>query len=234
MKNISGVKIPVFAPEISVLPGEIQDLFRRAFVEGHSNPSVRPSPAQWHAALRKLRNELKKCGTVSYHQYYKFLSKCPWCEVDNAFSQKLAPKQPVIAQTTIIKPPKIKTQPYVAPSSPASTLPNIPRFSSKSRAVAGLLGLFLGPLGVHNFYLGRIKRGIAQFLLSFIFIGILWGYFEGLFILAGKGCKDGKRVNLKGRRHPLATFCIATVIHLCFCAVMYFLLSYSNILGGLI
>lgn len=37
--------------------------------------------------------------------------------------------------------------------------------SSKSKIVAGLLGLFLGCYGVHNFYLGYTKKAIAQLLL---------------------------------------------------------------------
>jgi hypothetical protein len=102
--------------------------------------------------------------------------------------------------------------------------------SIKSRKTAGLLGVFFGPLGVHNFYLGKIGRGIAQFLLSFILIGILWGYAEGVFILSGMGCTDGKGRKLKGRRHPLATFGIASMIHLCFCAIMYVLLNFGGLL----
>ena len=52
--------------------------------------------------------------------------------------------------------------------------------SPKSRLCALLLGIFLGHLGIHNFYLGRIGRGLAQCLLrvfGFIF------YMVGLFAL---------------------------------------------------
>lgn len=38
--------------------------------------------------------------------------------------------------------------------------------SSKSRVSYILLGLFLGGLGIHNFYAGYTGRGIAQLLLS--------------------------------------------------------------------
>ena len=34
--------------------------------------------------------------------------------------------------------------------------------SNKSKVAAGLLGIFLGCYGVHNFYLGYIKKGIVQ------------------------------------------------------------------------
>lgn len=68
----------------------------------------------------------------------------------------------------------------------------------KSKIAAGLLGIFLGSLGVHNFYLGRSARGglqlgltIAGVILSFIFVGIfvllgveVWALVEGILILA--------------------------------------------------
>lgn len=42
----------------------------------------------------------------------------------------------------------------------------------KSRVAYILLGLFLGYLGIHNFYAGYAGRGIAQLLIS-LFIGWL-------------------------------------------------------------
>lgn len=42
----------------------------------------------------------------------------------------------------------------------------------KSRVAYILLGLFLGGLGIHNFYAGYAGRGIAQLLIS-LFIGWL-------------------------------------------------------------
>ena len=51
--------------------------------------------------------------------------------------------------------------------------------SDKSRVGYVLLGIFLGGLGIHNFYAGRTGTAVTQlivwfvsFLLSFIFIGI--------------------------------------------------------------
>ena len=62
----------------------------------------------------------------------------------------------------------------------------------KSKIVAGLLGIFLGGLGVHNFYLGYTGKGVAQLLLSILSFGLLafvssiWGLIEGVQILMGK------------------------------------------------
>lgn len=68
----------------------------------------------------------------------------------------------------------------------------------KSKLVAGLLGIFLGGLGAHNFYLGYTNKAIAQILLSLCFgIGAIWGLIEGIMILAGSIDKDAKGVPLK-------------------------------------
>ena len=77
---------------------------------------------------------------------------------------------------------------------------------SKSKLVAGLLGILLGGLGIHNFYLGYTQKAIIQVLLGtvgalFFFIGPMvsgvWGLVEGIMILAGKITVDGKGNPLK-------------------------------------
>jgi TM2 domain-containing membrane protein YozV len=57
----------------------------------------------------------------------------------------------------------------------------------KSKLVAGLLGVLLGGLGLHRFYLGYIGIGIAQIVVSFATCGLgaLWGLIEGILILVG-------------------------------------------------
>lgn len=76
--------------------------------------------------------------------------------------------------------------------------PNVDPALQKSKLVAGLLGIFLGGLGVHNFYLGFTGKAIAQIVLSFCFgIGGIWGLIEGILILVGKMDKDAKGIPLK-------------------------------------
>ena len=41
---------------------------------------------------------------------------------------------------------------------------------TKSRVIYVILGIFLGVLGIHNFYAGRTYRGLGQ-LLTTIFVG---------------------------------------------------------------
>lgn len=61
----------------------------------------------------------------------------------------------------------------------------------KSKIAAGLLGIFLGSFGVHNFYLGYTSKAVAQLLITVLSCGILsfvsgiWALVEGIMILTG-------------------------------------------------
>ena len=78
---------------------------------------------------------------------------------------------------------------------------------AKSKLVAGLLGIFLGTLGIHNFYLGYTTKAIIQLVASLVggaitcgiaTIGIwIWALIEGIMILTGKISVDGKGNLLK-------------------------------------
>ena len=61
---------------------------------------------------------------------------------------------------------------------------------AKSKVAAGLLAIFLGSLGVHNFYLGFTKRA----LIGATAMGI-WALIEGIFYLVGK---EGYTADAKG------------------------------------
>lgn len=40
--------------------------------------------------------------------------------------------------------------------------------NAKSKMAAGLLGIFLGSLGIHNFYLGYTGKAVAQLLITIL------------------------------------------------------------------
>lgn len=76
----------------------------------------------------------------------------------------------------------------------------------KSKVAAGILGIFLGFLGIHNFYLGFTTKAIIQLLLSVllgwafllgVFIAGIWGLIEGILILVGNISADAKGVPLR-------------------------------------
>lgn len=60
--------------------------------------------------------------------------------------------------------------------------------SDKQKLVAGILGIFLGSIGIHNFYLGKTNRGILQIVLTLLTLGAagIWGFVEGILILVSK------------------------------------------------
>lgn len=72
----------------------------------------------------------------------------------------------------------------------------------KSKMAAGLLGIFLGAFGVHNFYLGYTGKAVAQLLITVLSLGFLavvssiWGLIEGVMILTGSIKTDAKGVPL--------------------------------------
>ena len=68
--------------------------------------------------------------------------------------------------------------------------------NAKSKLAGGLLGIFLGYFGVHNFYLGYTGKAVGQLLITILSCGILsfvsgiWGLIEGIMTLAGNIDKD--------------------------------------------
>jgi len=70
---------------------------------------------------------------------------------------------------------------------------------AKSKVVAGLLGIFLGSIGIHRFYLGYTTIGIIQIVVTVLTFGIggLWGFIEGILIFAGTINKDAQGRPLK-------------------------------------
>lgn len=68
---------------------------------------------------------------------------------------------------------------------------------TKSKVAAGLLGIFLGCFGVHNFYLGYTGKAVAQLVITIVTCGMgavitgIWGFIEGIMILCGSITTDG-------------------------------------------
>ncbi len=81
--------------------------------------------------------------------------------------------------------------------------PQVDPAQQKSKIAAGLLGIFLGALGVHNFYLGNTGKAVAQLLITVLSCGTLgvvseiWGLVEGIMVLTGNISTDAKGVPLK-------------------------------------
>jgi TM2 domain-containing membrane protein YozV len=75
--------------------------------------------------------------------------------------------------------------------------------AQKSKIAAGVLGILLGSLGIHNFYLGFTGKAVAQLLITVLTLGFgsiitgIWGLVEGIMILTGSICCDAAGVPLR-------------------------------------
>lgn len=77
----------------------------------------------------------------------------------------------------------------------------------KSKIAAGLLGIFLGSFGIHNFYLGFTTKAVIQLVVSVVggivtcglasLVVSVWGLVEGVMILTGSIDTDANGVPLK-------------------------------------
>ena len=73
--------------------------------------------------------------------------------------------------------------------------------SVKSKVVAGVLGILLGGLGVHKFYLGYTKEGIIQLVVTLVTCGAasLVGLIEGIIYLT-KSDAEFEATYVQGRK----------------------------------
>ena len=108
------------------------------------------------------------------------------------------------AQPPVQPPYAVPQQPYVV-QQPVMVPAGYPQ---KSKIAAGLLGIFLGAFGVHNFYLGYTTKAVIQVCVSGVsvllacctagvtFLGTfgmaIWGLVEGIMILTGHISTDAK------------------------------------------
>ena len=61
--------------------------------------------------------------------------------------------------------------------------PSIGYGAGKSRIIAALFAIFLGGLGIHKFYLGKVGWGILYLLFCWTFIPAIVGFIEGIIYL---------------------------------------------------
>ncbi|NLD61432.1 TM2 domain-containing protein [Candidatus Sumerlaeota bacterium] len=112
--------------------------------------------------------QCKQCGA----QNIDGIANCEYC------GSPLAPPKPV----------------FVEQNQMTQTVATFPE--QKSRLVAALLQFFL-PFGIGRFYLGYVGIGVCQLLTASIYIGLLWSWADGVYIISGNLKTDAQGRPLK-------------------------------------
>ena len=126
-------------------------------------------------------------------------AKCPMCgaPMENNCCEYCGYKENVIQKSTV-EPVQVKqssTQPQIIINNQSILSPDIsPNISSKNKKVALLLCIFIGWLGIHRFYVGKLGTGILYLLTCGLF-GI--GWIVDIFSIATGSFKDSCGLQLK-------------------------------------
>jgi DNA-binding helix-hairpin-helix protein with protein kinase domain len=84
------VQPPDYAPLYEIIPEPLSILFSRCFVEGHKEPSKRPTAREWLDTLRSVIDTLKECGANRNHVYADQIGSCPWCKMNTDYFPQTA------------------------------------------------------------------------------------------------------------------------------------------------
>lgn len=85
------MSLPKKFPDFDVITPRLQNLFIRAFKDGASDPTKRPTPEEFLSALEEYISGLCYCKCNNWDHYlYKDYSKghCEWCRIEEVKGQK--------------------------------------------------------------------------------------------------------------------------------------------------
>jgi serine/threonine protein kinase len=81
----------------------LQRCFLRCFNEGHHNPLLRPSAAEWVQALQLAIADLKPCPKRQRHYYSGKYGRCLWCERKAKLGMDIFPDPPSLSTQMVQK-----------------------------------------------------------------------------------------------------------------------------------
>lgn len=111
--------------------------------------------------------------------------ECKFCGERLMVAQNVQPQQPQQPQPQVIIQQAGPQQVYMTGINPAWPI--------KNKIVAGLLGIFLGGIGIHKFYMGKIGMGILYLVFCWTGIPAIIGFIEGIIYL----CSNDENFQLK-------------------------------------
>ena len=177
LKNFIGdKKVVEYSMNMSSLPNDFEDILAMA-KERYSLLNNSLSCICDNAGVEeKSEDAIEKCKTI--YQVYMVMSEHPPNQVQQVQNGSGVQQQVVI-------------------NTPTSTPQGI---SDKDWVVTLLLCLFLGCLGVHRFYVGKVGSGIAQILVVICTCGIgaIWPFIDLIMIICGNFTDaDGRLIKQK-------------------------------------
>jgi len=115
-------------------------------------------------------------------------TECKYCgEPIRQADVQPAQTQPQYQQAPGFQQPPVtpyQQSPYQQPMYNQNSFDGInPAWPIKNKIVAGVLAIFLGGLGIHKFYLGKIGQGILYLLFCWTGIPEFIGFIEGVIYL---------------------------------------------------
>lgn len=158
------------------------------FQDGRNQPAAQPYNPNPYASQQPAQPAQPFYGQPTYGQPdYTQSAQPPYYQQQAQPPYYQQQAQPRYEQPSYNQPPIYAQQTYYQA---AQQQPGY-GYAQKSKIVAGLLGLFLGGLGVHNFYLGYTGKAVAQLLLTLIgwiiligpIISGIWALIESVLIL---------------------------------------------------
>lgn len=143
---------------------------------------IRVGDADREAAVAELGEHLTR-GRIDAHEYAERTAAAFAARTDDELARLF------VDLPRPYTPPAPYAFPMPAPPADDAPYGRDPRsgqaYSDRRQVLAGVLQLVL-PFGAGRFYSGHIGMGVAQLLLSFLFVGVLWSFIDGLVMLAGR------------------------------------------------
>jgi DNA-binding helix-hairpin-helix protein with protein kinase domain len=87
----SKIRISPHSIPLNIVDSNIQDRFHECFVDGHKNPYLRPSAADWVKTLESAIKNLQTCSVEASHRYVSTYGRCYWCERKSKLGRDLFP-----------------------------------------------------------------------------------------------------------------------------------------------
>ncbi len=159
--------------------------------------NLRIGTAEREAAVKILSENMSE-GRLSLEEYEERMSAAlearTQADLKVLFTDLPAPHpwfmQPQSPLVPALPPPSGSGSPMYGRSAP----PAVTGMSDKNQLAAGVLQIVL-PFGIGRFYTGHTNIALAQLLTSFLFIGVVWSWIDGIMLLVNGGTdSEGRRL----------------------------------------